>query len=79
MFCKNCGKEVSDGTKFCPNCGAQLGGAEQQASGTQQTTYTGTVNGAAGRTEEAQHRRVHPAFDRDLRHLRDHLAGTDGG
>lgn len=48
MFCKNCGKEVSDGTKFCPNCGAQLGGAEQQASGTQQTTYTGTVNGAAG-------------------------------
>ena len=40
MFCKNCGKEVSDGTKFCPNCGAQLGGAEQQASGTQQTTYT---------------------------------------
>lgn len=48
MFCKNCGKEVSDGTKFCPNCGAQLGGAEQQASGTQQTTYTGTVNGATG-------------------------------
>ncbi|MDY5181704.1 DUF4234 domain-containing protein [Butyribacter sp.] len=22
MFCKNCGKEISEGTKFCPNCGA---------------------------------------------------------
>lgn len=22
MFCKNCGKEISDGTKFCPECGA---------------------------------------------------------
>ena len=31
-------------------CGAQLGGAEQQASGTQQTTYTGTVSGAPGGT-----------------------------
>ncbi len=22
MFCKNCGKEISDGTKFCNHCGA---------------------------------------------------------
>ena len=22
MFCKNCGKEIADGTKFCPQCGA---------------------------------------------------------
>lgn len=22
MFCKNCGKEIKDGIKFCPNCGA---------------------------------------------------------
>ncbi len=22
MFCKNCGKEISEGTKFCPSCGA---------------------------------------------------------
>ena len=21
MFCKNCGKEIEDGTKFCPQCG----------------------------------------------------------
>lgn len=24
MFCKNCGKEVPDNTKFCPGCGADL-------------------------------------------------------
>lgn len=24
MFCKYCGKEVEDGTKFCPSCGANL-------------------------------------------------------
>ena len=22
MYCKNCGKEISDGTRFCSNCGA---------------------------------------------------------
>lgn len=22
MFCKNCGKEIEDGIKFCPECGA---------------------------------------------------------
>ena len=22
MFCKNCGKEIEDGAKFCPSCGA---------------------------------------------------------
>ncbi len=22
MFCKNCGKEIAEDTKFCPNCGA---------------------------------------------------------
>lgn len=21
MFCKNCGKEIADGVKFCPECG----------------------------------------------------------
>lgn len=27
-YCGNCGKEVPDGTKFCPNCGAQIGPVE---------------------------------------------------
>ena len=22
MFCKKCGKQISDGVQFCPNCGA---------------------------------------------------------
>ena len=22
MFCKNCGKEIEDAVKFCPECGA---------------------------------------------------------
>ena len=24
MYCPNCGKEISDGTRFCPYCGASL-------------------------------------------------------
>ncbi len=24
MFCKKCGKEIDDNSKFCPNCGANL-------------------------------------------------------
>lgn len=24
MFCKNCGKEIEDGTKFCPACGTAV-------------------------------------------------------
>ena len=24
MFCKNCGKELSDGAQFCPNCGLRV-------------------------------------------------------
>lgn len=26
MFCKNCGKEMRDDARFCPNCGAVNGG-----------------------------------------------------
>lgn len=28
MFCTKCGKEIAEGTKFCPSCGAQLGQGE---------------------------------------------------
>ena len=24
MFCKNCGKEIADGTRFCASCGASV-------------------------------------------------------
>ncbi len=33
MFCINCGKEIPDGSKFCPHCGAQMpaaSGGQQQ-------------------------------------------------
>ncbi len=27
MFCSNCGKQVPDGTRFCPECGKEIGGS----------------------------------------------------
>lgn len=29
-FCKNCGTQVNDGTKFCPKCGQAVDGEAQQ-------------------------------------------------
>ena len=26
MYCNNCGKEIADGSKFCPECGQKMGG-----------------------------------------------------
>lgn len=26
MYCKNCGKELADGTAFCPDCGTSVSG-----------------------------------------------------
>lgn len=40
MFCKQCGKEIEDGSSFCPFCGANQAAdaqASQQAQQTQQT------------------------------------------
>lgn len=31
MYCKNCGKEIADGTKFCPFCGAAQAAEEVHA------------------------------------------------
>ena len=30
MYCSNCGKELPDGIKFCPECGQQIGTIPQQ-------------------------------------------------
>lgn len=33
-FCRNCGQELTEGTKFCPNCGAAVDGAGTNSNGT---------------------------------------------
>jgi len=32
MFCKQCGKEVPDGVKFCTSCGAEVNGANTEST-----------------------------------------------
>lgn len=32
MFCKKCGCQVPEGTKYCPNCGEEVTGGFQQAA-----------------------------------------------
>ena len=37
MFCKNCGKEISDNAYVCPNCGVKVSGgvkAEEKKTNT---------------------------------------------
>ena len=33
MFCSNCGKEIADGAKFCPECGKAVGSESGNAQG----------------------------------------------
>lgn len=48
MFCKNCGQQLPEESKFCPNCGAEntAPAAENAQPATEQTTFTGTVSGS---------------------------------
>lgn len=32
MFCKNCGTEISEETRFCPKCGTEISGEKSQKS-----------------------------------------------
>ena len=45
MFCKNCGKEISAGTKFCPFCGnaQNVMNKEDNSSVLDQCPYCGAV------------------------------------
>lgn len=36
-FCSKCGKEIEEGVKFCPSCGAQTGAANAQVQAPQQS------------------------------------------
>lgn len=45
MFCSNCGNQIPDGTKFCPNCGAATG-----ENTTSQATATPVVSSDNSKT-----------------------------
>ncbi|MBR5144362.1 MAG: zinc-ribbon domain-containing protein, partial [Clostridia bacterium] len=34
MFCKNCGKEIADGARFCASCGATVDSESKAAEAT---------------------------------------------
>lgn len=42
MFCKKCGKEVDDGSKFCPYCGEDLQGGSTGYTKTEFYSADGT-------------------------------------
>ena len=39
MFCANCGKQIPDGSRFCPNCGAQAGPLPEEQQAMQRQQY----------------------------------------
>ncbi|MGN0618336.1 MAG: zinc-ribbon domain-containing protein [Ruminiclostridium sp.] len=43
-FCKNCGRNLNPDEKFCPGCGAPVGGAEEQCFSTGTDSNTGAGN-----------------------------------
>ncbi len=45
MFCKHCGKELAEGSKFCPYCGGNLEENNENSKMTNQTSYD---SGSAG-------------------------------
>ncbi len=60
MFCTNCGKELSDGNKFCPACGRpihvstesdHLKTSEQQIKNSVDATQEGRENGVGSMDE----------------------------
>ena len=43
MFCKSCGREIAEGTQFCPYCGASQNSANNVAT-TQETKVWGILS-----------------------------------
>lgn len=51
-FCRNCGSELSEGTKFCPSCGAAVEGvAEVKTEGAGESSTT-TANPVSAQQDE---------------------------
>lgn len=44
MFCRNCGKEIEDGVKFCPDCGANVSTGDTQVKPEYQQPVINVVN-----------------------------------
>ena len=44
MFCTKCGKEITDGQRFCPGCGAENKNVSQQTYGSMNTSNTFDVS-----------------------------------
>lgn len=42
-FCSNCGHQLADGTKFCPNCGATTTQSEEGTSIARKQVYAGEI------------------------------------
>ena len=43
MFCKSCGREIAEGTQFCPYCGASQNSANNVAT-TQESKVWGILS-----------------------------------
>lgn len=44
MFCVKCGKEAPGDARFCPDCGADLGGTQASAGGNSETSVGMSAN-----------------------------------
>ncbi|MCH3949548.1 MAG: DUF805 domain-containing protein [Acidaminococcus sp.] len=53
-FCTQCGREIPDGARFCPNCGAPVADAQAQSSaGAAGEAWQGRKNTASGPQQKA--------------------------
>lgn len=71
MFCTNCGNQVPDGTKFCPSCGAALGGNTSNA------TFEQKVENVAG-SVKSDFAHAENEFGSAVGEIRDSFNGTTG-
>ena len=49
MYCQRCGKQIDEGARFCPGCGAQIGVSNQPA----QAGAISSAASAPGKTKKS--------------------------
>ena len=59
MFCSKCGNEVSEGTKFCANCGVQVSALVQVAEETKPSFLQSAFNSASQSVKSAATSALH--------------------